>query len=185
MFSSISFAALAATLSLTFANATPAGGSRLRVRDSYIENEYIVKLKDRANITSHISSLPFAFSVEDTNSPVTHWWPDDFFKGYGGTFEGAARDAILASPDVKYVKKNSIVCRMSLSLSHVTHTKPHHRSASLVYKPPHRGTSKPSTPESPSAARTQKLPLELVQQVECETFVTDGYERTWYLDFSL
>jgi hypothetical protein len=117
MFYSISFAALAAALSLTFANAAPANGSRLRVRD----NDYIVKLKDGANTTDHINSLPFPFSVEDTNSPVTHRWSDDFFKGYSGIFEGAALDAILASPDVKYVEKNSIVCRMSLSLSRYTH----------------------------------------------------------------
>jgi cerevisin len=120
MLTFILFTALAVALSLTFANAGSASGRRLTVRDSYIENEYIVKLKDSANTTSHINSLPFPFSVEDASSPVTHWWPDDFFKGYSGTFVGAALDAILASPDVEYVEKNDIVRRMPLS--HVTHT---------------------------------------------------------------
>jgi hypothetical protein len=150
MLSSISFTALAAALSLTFANAVPASGRRLRVHD----NDYIVKLKDGVNTTSHINSLPFLFSVEDTNSPVKHWWPDNFFKGYSGIFEGAALDAILASPDVEYVEKNAIVRPVLLSpTSHIlNHT---HRSASLVYKTPHPGISKPSAPERLSAARTQ------------------------------
>jgi cerevisin len=105
---------------LIFANAAPATVSRLTVRDSNgptVENEYIVKLKDSAITASHISSLPFAFSVDDTNSPVTHWWPDESIKGYSGKFVGAALDAILASPDVEYVEKNSIVRRMPLSFT--------------------------------------------------------------------
>ena len=122
MLSSVSFTALAAALSLTFANAAPASVHRLTVRDSNgptIDNEYIVKLKDGANTASHIDSLPFPFSVTDTNSPVTHSWSDGFFNGYSGTFVGAALDAILASPDVAYVEKNAIVCRMP---SHLRHT---------------------------------------------------------------
>jgi Peptidase inhibitor I9 len=119
MLSSVSFTALAAALSLSFANAAPASVRRLTVRDSNgptIENEYIVKLKDGANATSHIDSLPFAFSVDDTNSPVTHSW-SDLFNGYSGTFVGAALDAILTSPDVEYVEKNAIVRRMPLPFS--------------------------------------------------------------------
>ena len=111
---SILFTVLAAALSLTSVNIVRAGARRS------IENSYIVKLKDGVNTTSHINSLPFPFSVEDPNSPVTHWWPDDFFKGYSGIFVGAALDAILASPDVKYIEKNSIVNCVALSLtSHI------------------------------------------------------------------
>ena len=152
MLSFISFTALAAALSLIFENAAPASARRLSGRDSNIENSYIVKLKDGANTTSHINSLPFLFSVEDANSPVTHWWPD-FFKGYSGIFVGADLDAILASPDVEYVEKNGIVRCVALSLtSHIlNHT---HRSAPLIHKPTHHGTSKPSAPETLSAART-------------------------------
>jgi len=118
-----------------------------------IENSYIVKLKDGINTTSHINSLPFLFSVEDANSPVTHWWPDDFFKGYSGIFVGADLDAILASPDVKYVEKNSIVRCVALSLvSHIL-TRPH-RSAPMIYKSTNHGTLKPLVPESLSTART-------------------------------
>jgi hypothetical protein len=154
MLSSVSFTALAAALSLTFANAAPATLRRLTVRDSNgptIENEYIVKLKNGANTTSHIDSLPFAFSVDDTNSPVTHSWSGDFFNGYSGTFVGATLDAILSSPDVEYVEKNAIVRRMPLSLTSyvLNHT---HSSASLIHKHPHPGTSKPSAPRTLSAA---------------------------------
>ena len=123
MLSFISFTALVAALSLTFENAVPASARRLSGHDSNIENSYIVKLKDGVNTTSHINSLPFLFSVEDANSPVTHWWPD-FFKGYSGIFVGAALDAILASPDVEYVEKNGH-CTLRGSFTHVTHTKPH------------------------------------------------------------
>lgn len=113
MLSSLTFTALAAalSLSLTFVNAAPTSVHRLKVRDSngpVITNEYIVKLKDTANTANHINSLPFAFSVADTDSPVNYAWNDDFFKGYSGTFIGAALDAILASPDVEYVEKNAI-----------------------------------------------------------------------------
>jgi len=113
MLSSISFAVLAAALLVIFENAAPAGAHRSSALESKIKNSYIVKLKDGVNITSHINSLPFSFSVEDANSPVTHWWPD-FFKGYSGIFVGADLDAILASPDVKYVEKNGIVRCMAL-----------------------------------------------------------------------
>jgi len=114
MLSAISLIALAAALSLTFDNATLASARHSRGHDYNIENSYIVKLKDGANTTSHINSLPFPFSVEDANSPVTHWWPDDFFKGYSGVFVGAALDAILASPDVEYVERNGIVRDVAL-----------------------------------------------------------------------
>jgi cerevisin len=116
MSSFISFTAFAAALSLTFANVAPTSARHLRDRD-FVENSYIVKLKVSANTTSHIDSLPFPFSVEDANSPITHWWPDDFFKGYCGNFVGAALDAILASPDVEYVEKNAIVRHMPLSFT--------------------------------------------------------------------
>jgi hypothetical protein len=153
MLCSISFAALAAALSLAFDNAAPASARRLRDRDFNLENSYIVKLKDGANSTSHINSLPFQFSVEDANSPITHWWPDDFFKGYCGNFVGAALDAILASPDVEFVEKNTIVRCMSLSFtSHILNHA--HRSVPLISKTTHRGTSKPSAPKSLLAART-------------------------------
>jgi len=76
----ISFAVLAAALSVTVENAALAGPRRLMDLDSKIENSFIVKLKDGVNTTSHINPLPFRFSVEDAISPVTHWWPD-FFKG--------------------------------------------------------------------------------------------------------
>ena len=108
MLSFISFTALAAVLSLIFENAASAGARRLTDLDSKIENSYIVKLKNGVNTTSHINSLPFPFSVEDANSPVTHWWPD-FFTGYSGIFVGADLDAIMTSPDVEYVEKNGIV----------------------------------------------------------------------------
>jgi len=120
MLSFISFTALAATLSLTLDHAAPASAHRLKDLDSEIENSYIVKLKDGANATSHINSLPFPFSVDDANSPITYWWPDNF-KGYSGIFEGAALDEILASPDVEYVEKNGIVCFVALSLSRHTY----------------------------------------------------------------
>jgi hypothetical protein len=111
MLFSIPFIALAAVLSsLTFPSAR---------RDSNIEESYIVKLKNGANTTNHINSLAFPFSVEDANSPVTHWWPDDFFKGYSGIFVGATPDAIRASPDVEYVEKNDIV---RCVLSRLPHT---------------------------------------------------------------
>jgi hypothetical protein len=92
MLPSVLFTALAAALSLTFENAAPASARPLKSRDS-VENSYVVRLKDGVNTTSHINSLPFPFSVEDENSPVTHWWPDDFFKGYSGIFVGAALEA--------------------------------------------------------------------------------------------
>jgi hypothetical protein len=152
MISSFSFAVLFVALSLTFESATPATARPLRGRDS---NSYIVKLKEGANTTSHINSLPFPFSVNDTNSPITHWWPDDFFKGYSGIFVGAALDAILASPDVKYVEKNGVVRLLALSLPSriLNHT---HRSGQLlqIHKPTHRGISKPSAPNGLSAAQT-------------------------------
>jgi hypothetical protein len=108
MLSFILFAALAAALSLTVENAAFAGARRLTDLDSKLKNSYIVKLKDGVNATNHIGSLPFPFSVEEENSPITHWWPE-FFRGYSGIFVGADLDAILASPDVEYVKKNGIV----------------------------------------------------------------------------
>jgi hypothetical protein len=152
MLSSISFTVLAAALSLTFQNIAPASARRLRDRDFNIENSHIVKLKDGTNTTSHVNSLPFPFSVEDANSPITHWWPDDFFKGYCGNFVGEALDAILASPDVEYVEKNAIVRQMPLSsMSHIqSHA---HRSALLIHKSTHRGTFKASAPKLLSAAR--------------------------------
>jgi cerevisin len=116
MLSSFLFTAFAATLSLIFENAAPASARRLSGSNSSIENSYIVKLKDGVNTTSHINSLPFLFSIEDPNSPVTHYWPK-FFKGYSGIFVGATLDAILASPDVKYVEKNRIVRFVALSLT--------------------------------------------------------------------
>jgi hypothetical protein len=116
MLSFISSTVLAAALSLTFENAALATARVLSGGDLNIENSYIVKLKDGINTTSHINSLPFPFSVEDANSPVTHWWPD-FFKGYSGIFVGPNLDAIMASPDVKYVEKNSIVRCVTLSLT--------------------------------------------------------------------
>ena len=146
----ISFTVLATALSLAFGNAEPASARVLSGGDLNIENSYIVKLKDGTNTTSHINSLPFPFSVEDENSPITDWWPD-FFKGYSGIFVGADLDSILASPDVEYIEKNGIVRCVALSLtSHIlTDT---HRSALLIHKPTHHGISKPSTPESLSAA---------------------------------
>jgi len=127
---SVTFTALAAALSM-IANAIPV--RRLAVRDTTgpsIQDQYIVKLKSDVNTARHISSLPFAFSID---SLVTHTWSDDFFKGeihrrlyflpginshpgYGGTFTGVDLDAILASPDVEYVEKNQIV-RMSQTAS--------------------------------------------------------------------
>jgi hypothetical protein len=152
MLSSILFAALAASLSPTFDNAALASARRSRDRD-FVENSYIVKLKDGANTTSHINSLPFPFSVQDVNSPITHWWPDNFFKGYCGNFVGATLNAIMASPDVEYVEKNAIVRHMALSftLDKLNHA---HRSAPPMHKSTNRGTSKLSAPKSLSAART-------------------------------
>jgi len=124
MYSFITFTALAAALSLTFESTAPASAHLLRGLDSNVENSYIVKLKDGANTTSHINSLPFPFSIEDANSPINHWWPDYFFKGYSGIFVGAALDAILASTDVEYVEKNSIV-RCGGSVTYLRHTKSH------------------------------------------------------------
>ena len=154
MFSSISFTALAIALSLTFENVVLASALRLRGHDSDIKDSYIIKLKASANATNHINSLPFPFSVEDANSPITHWWPD-FFKGYSGIFVGADLDAILASPDVEYVEKTGIVrCAAILFTSHtLNHT---HRLEALVHKRGHHGTSKRSAPESLSEARTWK-----------------------------
>ena len=147
MHSFISFTTLVAALSLIFENPTPASAR------TSIENSYIVKLKDGVNTTSHINSLPFPFSVEDSNSPITHWWPDHFFKGYSGVFVGATLDAILASPDVEYVDKTHIVRCVDLSL--ISHVLNHmHSLPPLVHKPVHHGTSKPSARESLSAART-------------------------------
>jgi hypothetical protein len=153
MLSSILFTAFAVALSLIVKNAAPASAHPSRRHDS-IENSYVVRLKDGVNTTSHINSLPFPFSVEDANSPVTHWWPDDFFKGYSGIFVGAALEAILASPDVEYVEKNSVVGCVALSFTpHIlNHT---HSSASLIHKPTHHGTFKRSAAESLSAARTR------------------------------
>jgi Peptidase inhibitor I9 len=146
MFSFISLTTFAAALSLTLEHVAPASAHRLRDLDSEIENSYIVKLKDSVNSTSHINSLPFPFSVDDSNSPITYWWPDDF-KGYSGVFVGAALDAIMASPDVEYVEKNGIVCFAALSLT--LHILNHaHRLELLLYKPTQHGTSKPSAPES-------------------------------------
>jgi hypothetical protein len=119
MLSFISFTTLIIALFLMFENATPASALRLMGRDYKIENSYIVKLKDGVNATSHINSLPFLFSVKDKNSPITHWWPE-FFEGYSGVFGGADLDAILASPDVKYVEKNAIVrCAAHSLTSHI------------------------------------------------------------------
>jgi hypothetical protein len=117
MLSSILFSALAVVLSLTFEHAAPASARRLTGRltgpGSDLENSYIVKLKDGVNTTSHINSLPFPFAIEDENSPITHFWPE-FFVGYSGIFVGADLDAIVASPDVKYVEKNGIVRCMTI-----------------------------------------------------------------------
>jgi hypothetical protein len=155
MLSSILFSALAVALSLTFENATPASARRLTGRltgpGSDLENSYIVKLKDGVNTTSHINSLPFAFSIEDEDSPITHFWPE-FFVGYSGNFVGADLDAIVASPDVEYVEKNSIVCFVALLVT--SHTLNHpHRCVPLIHKRAHHGTCKPSAPDSLSAAR--------------------------------
>jgi hypothetical protein len=158
MLSSILFTVLPSALSLIYENAALASARRLTGRltgpSSDIENSYIVKLKDGVNTTSHINSLPFPFSIEDENSPITHFWPE-FFVGYSGIFVGADLDAIVASPDVEYVEKNGIVRFMALLLtSHILHHT--HRSAPLIHKRKHRGISKPSAPGSPSAARTRK-----------------------------
>jgi len=150
----ITFTTLAVVLFLTFENAASASARRLSGRYSNIENSYIVKLKDGVNATSHINSLPFPFSVEDPNSPITYWWPDGFI-GYSGIFVGAALDAILTSPDVKYVEKNGIVCFVALPLtSHIlNHT---HRPGPVLHNPTHHGTSKPSARDALSAARTRR-----------------------------
>jgi Peptidase inhibitor I9 len=120
MLSSISFTALAAALSLIFENAALASARRLTGRlhgpGSDLENSYIVKLKAGINTTSHIDSLPFLFSVDDENSPITHFWPE-FFIGYSGIFVGSDLDAILDSPDVEYVEKNGVVRYLALSLT--------------------------------------------------------------------
>jgi hypothetical protein len=150
MISPLLFTTLFVTLYLTFESAAPASARPLNGRNP---NSYIVKLKEGANTTSHINSLPFLFSVGDANSPVTHWWPDDFFKGYSGIFVGADLDAIMASPDVKYVEKNGIV--RWWAFTPVTQLNPTHRSGPLlqIQIPTHRGTSKPSAPRSLSVAR--------------------------------
>ena len=121
MLFSITFAALTAALSLAFGNAAPASAHRVNGRNP---NSYIVKLKDGVNTTNHINSLPFLFSAEDENSPIKYWWPEGFI-GYSGIFEGAALDAIRASPDVEYVEKNGRVCFVTRSSTHVTHTESH------------------------------------------------------------
>jgi hypothetical protein len=146
------FTTLAAALSLTFESAPPASARRLGGRDSYIENSYIVRLKDGANVTAHINSLPFLFSVEDADSPITHRWPDDFFKGYSGIFVGTDLDAILASPDVEYVEKNGVVRCVAVSLTSRILNHPR-RSPPVVHKPTHHGTSKPSAHKGPSEAQ--------------------------------
>jgi hypothetical protein len=157
MLSSTLLTTLAAALSLTFENAAPASARRLTGRltgpGSDLENSYIVKLKAGVNTTSHISSLPFPFSIEDENSPITHFWPE-FFVGYSGIFVGADLDAIVASPDVEYVEKNGIVRCMTVSLPSriLNHT---HRCTALLHKPAHHGTCNPSVPDSLSAAQTR------------------------------
>lgn len=145
MLSSITFTALAAALSLTFASAAPV--TRLTVRDStgpVIQDEYIVKLKDTAVTSVHIASLPFAFSVADADSPVTHSWADDFFRGYSGKFVGAALDAILSSPDVEYVEKNQIVRAATFIFD--IYSPSSYSSPLLISKLMPLGTSKRSAP---------------------------------------
>ena len=124
MLSHISFTALAAAMSLVFGNITPVSARSLTGPGSDLENSYIVKLKDGVNTTSHMNSLPFSFSVEDENSPITHSWPE-FFIGYSGIFAGDDLDAIRASPDVEYVEKNRIVRCMALSLMQRMLNHPH------------------------------------------------------------
>jgi hypothetical protein len=103
---------LAAFTYTTIAQASPVAPNRLTVRDvqgPVVPGEYIVKLKKSANRSAHISSLPFAFSVLDTLSPILQDFAEDFFDGYAGNFSAADLDAILASPDVDYVEPNVIV----------------------------------------------------------------------------
>lgn len=84
---------------------------RLSVRQAngpVVKGRYIVKLKSSVNAAVHIDSLPFAFSVADSNSPITQSYSSDFFSGYAGDFSKTDLDAILASPDVDFVEEDAI-----------------------------------------------------------------------------
>jgi hypothetical protein len=73
LFTSFSaLAAIAASLALQ-GSAAPVETRRLKIRQSSgngVPGQYIVKLKDGTDPAAHRSSLPFAFSVEDANSPI-------------------------------------------------------------------------------------------------------------------
>jgi hypothetical protein len=74
LFTSFSaLAAIAASLGVQRTSAAPLENQRLEIRQStgtIIPGQYIVKLKDGTDPTAHQLSLPFAFSVEDANSPI-------------------------------------------------------------------------------------------------------------------
>ena len=52
-----------------------------QVNGPVVKGHYIVKLKSSVNAAIHIDSLPFAFSVADSNSPITHSYSTSFFSG--------------------------------------------------------------------------------------------------------
>jgi hypothetical protein len=66
-------AAIAASLTIRGTNAAPLETQRLAIRQSsgnVVPGQYIVKLKDGTDSAAHQSSLPFAFSIDDVNSPI-------------------------------------------------------------------------------------------------------------------
>jgi cerevisin len=112
LFTSFSaLAALATSLAINGANAAPlAEKSSLKLRDvtgPTVVGQYIVKLKDGIDAAAHRTSLPFAFSVEDTSSPIISELIG-LFNGYVGTFSDSDLAALQASPDVEFVEQDQV-----------------------------------------------------------------------------
>lgn len=83
-------ATLVASFTLQATHAAPLDMPRLKIRDAtgpVVAGQYVVKLKDGVDPSTHRSSLPFAFSVEDTDSPII----SDLLGIFNGKSFGALR----------------------------------------------------------------------------------------------
>lgn len=103
-------ATLVASFTLQATHAAPLDMPRLKIRDAtgpVVAGQYVVKLKDGVDPSTHRSSLPFAFSVEDTDSPII----SDLlgiFNGYAGEFSPTDLAALQASPDVEFIEPQQV-----------------------------------------------------------------------------
>jgi cerevisin len=111
LFTSFSaIAALAASLAIQGTTAAPLEKSRLKLRDvtgTVVPGQYIVKLKAGTDTATHGISLPFAFSVEDTSSPIISELIG-LFTGYVGHFSDEELAAVQSSEDVEFVEQDQV-----------------------------------------------------------------------------